>query len=84
MKKLFFILFFIIFTGCIPDEPFCGTSTYAECETSNDCIDAGCSGQICQSIEEPLSFTTCEFKPCYEPNIYGVKCQCIENKCQWD
>ncbi len=83
MKKIFFILLIILLAGCIQDEPFCGTSTYDSCETNSDCIDAGCSSQICQSKNAEQTFTTCEFRPCYEPNIYGVECKCIENKCQW-
>lgn len=81
MKKLLVLLIFL--SGCIDQEPFCGTSTFDSCETNEDCIDAGCSSQVCQSKDKDMTFTTCEFKPCYEANIYDMKCQCMENKCQW-
>lgn len=62
---------------------FCGTSTYGFCQTDIDCITGGCSGQICHSTKEPPSFTTCEYRDCYDSAAYGLKCRCLNNECQW-
>jgi len=62
---------------------FCGWSTYGKCTTDKDCIKSGCSGEVCQSrFEEPV-ITPCQYKECYNPEKYNVKCKCINNKCQW-
>jgi eight-cysteine-cluster-containing protein len=72
---------------CENDEPnqeeFCGSSTYAECTSNDDCVDAGCSGQICKGKDEPGGITTCEFRECYNNEKYDLTCQCINNQCQW-
>ena len=62
---------------------FCGESTKGSCNTDEDCVSAGCSGQICQSIDEESLITTCEFLECYNQEFYGVSCGCVNNKCQW-
>ena len=63
---------------------FCGTSTYDECDTNEDCTEGGCSGQLCQSVNAEKTFTTCEYLECYNNELYGLTCQCIENQCQWN
>jgi len=66
-----------------PQEEFCGYSTYGNCNSDADCITGGCSGQVCQSrMEEPV-ITTCEFRECYNAEIYAYKCRCLNKKCQW-
>ena len=82
MKKLFFILILLILAGCV-QEKFCGTSTYDSCETNNACVIGGCSSQVCQSKDTEPTFTTCEYRECYNAKAYNLECQCIENKCQW-
>jgi eight-cysteine-cluster-containing protein len=62
---------------------FCGTSTFAECITNDECTTGGCSSQICQGTNEEPLISTCEYKECYDPKTYEVNCQCNENKCQW-
>jgi len=62
---------------------FCGTSTYGACETDADCLRAGCSDSVCQSVGEESVITTCEFKECYNAEKYNARCVCLENKCQW-
>jgi len=60
---------------------FCGWSTYGKCESDEDCVIDGCSGQVCRSkFEEPV-ITTCEWLDCYD--VKGVACKCIDGKCQW-
>jgi eight-cysteine-cluster-containing protein len=81
MKRLLILL--ILLAGCISDEPFCGTSTHEPCETIEDCTTAGCSSQICQSKSQEMGFTTCEFRACYEANIYDIECTCYNKECQW-
>lgn len=66
-----------------PEEDFCGSSTEAECDFDSDCKTAGCSGQICQGVKEEESFSTCEYKDCYNEETYGVSCGCVEGSCQW-
>jgi len=65
------------------DERFCGTSTYGACETDADCLRAGCSNSVCQSVGEESTITTCEFKECYNTEKYNARCVCLENQCQW-
>jgi len=65
-------------------KEFCGYSTYGYCETDRDCIQGGCSGQVCASRDEISNLiTTCEYRECYNAKEYGLSCRCIENKCQW-
>ena len=61
---------------------FCGFSTEAECNADKNCYAGGCSGQLCQNITEMLG-TTCEWLDCYRDETYGVKCGCVDGKCQW-
>ena len=62
-------------------EDFCGTSTYGECNSDDECKVGGCSGQVCSSVSEGNISSTCEWRECYR---YGnMKCKCEENKCQW-
>jgi eight-cysteine-cluster-containing protein len=73
------------FSGrCSKDgEDFCGQSTNGSCKGSSDCVEDGCSGQICRSKTEDGTMTTCEMKSCYENNKYGLTCQCKNSQCQW-
>jgi len=64
-------------------EEFCGTSTYGSCASDSDCIAGGCSGQLCQSKNDELLGTTCEWKECYRAKDYGFECSCVDKKCQW-
>ncbi len=65
-------------------DGFCGKSTYGPCNTDDDCLSGGCSGQVCQSKAEEPVITTCEYRACYNPQPYGLQCICFENKCQWN
>ena len=65
------------------ETEFCGTSTKAVCETNNDCKTGGCSGQVCQGINENGSITTCEYLDCYSAEKYNMQCGCFKEKCQW-
>lgn len=62
---------------------FCGLSTYGKCEYDSECIKGGCSGQICQSVNEDSIITTCEYRDCYNANKYNLRCKCLGDKCQW-
>ena len=62
---------------------FCGWSTYGECSSDIDCLEGGCSGQVCESKSEESTITTCEWIDCYDNEAYGVRCKCIEGRCQW-
>lgn len=62
---------------------FCGWSTSGQCGSDNDCIATGCSGQVCQSKNEPAVVTTCEYRDCYEASKYGLSCRCVSNGCTW-
>lgn len=64
-------------------EDFCGSSTYGECDSAQDCNAGGCSGQVCESKFDESAITTCEWLDCYNAEKYGISCQCLENKCQW-
>lgn len=62
---------------------FCGYSTYASCSADSDCIEGGCSGQICRGKREPGGITTCEWLDCYDETQYGLSCKCVSGRCQW-
>ena len=64
-------------------EFFCGTSTSGSCELDSDCSVGGCSNQICYSKNDALPVTTCEYRECYNAQLYNKKCGCINNACQW-
>lgn len=66
-----------------PFKGFCGTSTLGSCQIDSDCVNGGCSGQVCQSKNEEPVITTCEYLDCYNADPYGVGCKCKNNKCQW-
>jgi len=62
---------------------FCGWSTYGRCNSDEDCMRGGCSGQVCQSkFERPIK-TMCEWFDCYDADKYGVVCRCVDGKCRW-
>ncbi len=70
-------------TSTTPVENFCGSSTSGKCATNVDCKAGGCSGQICQSINEEGAITTCEWQDCYDHSKYELECQCVNKQCQW-
>ncbi len=70
-------------TSTTPQEEFCGWSTQGNCSTDADCTSGGCSGQVCQSTFEEPVMTTCEYKECYNADLYGMECKCVEGACQW-
>ncbi|RLJ08023.1 MAG: hypothetical protein DRP12_01335 [Candidatus Aenigmatarchaeota archaeon] len=65
----------------IVPESFCGRSTFGPCQSDADCRPGGCSGEICQSVQEEPVFSICEFRECYQ--VEGISCRCVEGKCQW-
>ena len=64
-------------------EEFCGWSTYGNSSSDSDCTAGGCSGQVCQSKYEEPVITTCEWRDCFDASKYGLKCRCIDGRCQW-
>ncbi len=65
---------------CLPETTpteFCGSSTQGFCASNSDCVTGGCSGQVCQSVQEEPAITTCEYKDCYNSAKYGMACKCI-------
>lgn len=67
----------------LPQEEFCGFSTYDSCSANSDCIVGGCSSQVCQSKNEEPAITTCEYRECYNAEKYGASCLCLNEQCQW-
>jgi len=61
-------------------DGFCGWSDYGHCDSDNDCLRSGCSGQVC-GVEGHS--TTCEWRECYNPEPYDLQCGCKDNECQW-
>jgi eight-cysteine-cluster-containing protein len=94
VKTITFILFLAVLVIVIyfsapknntnlPPDDFCGWSTYGSCLSDSDCQKGGCSGQVCQSESEEPVITTCEFRECYNAELYEVYCKCSEDACQW-
>ena len=67
----------------LPVEEFCGWSTNGSCSSDSGCTTGGCSGQVCQSINEEPVVTTCEYRECYDDEAYGLECGCVNGQCQW-
>ncbi len=94
MKSLMAILPLLLITACVQQMPsdtgrnttdlggFCGFSTSASCTEDSDCKPTGCSNQVCGGIDEDI-ITTCEYRECYDAEMYGVKCGCISGQCRW-
>jgi eight-cysteine-cluster-containing protein len=72
----------LIATALLGCPPFCGSSTHAECETDDECVAGGCSGQLCGHEDEDL-ISTCEWRACYETDRPGLACGCYDGECQW-
>lgn len=64
-------------------ENFCGISTNGNCTSDADCVIAGCSAQVCQSLSEEPIATNCEYKDCYDANASGLDCKCVGGGCKW-
>jgi len=64
-------------------EIFCGWATYGNCTLDSDCTRGGCSSQVCQSKNEESIATTCEYRDCYNPDIYNIYCKCVNQECMW-
>jgi eight-cysteine-cluster-containing protein len=67
----------------LPKKGFCGWETNGSCTSESDCVAGGCSGHVCESINEDPAITTCEYKECYDARAYGTGCGCVEGLCQW-
>lgn len=53
------------------------------CSTSNECVPAGCSSQLCVPVDEASSIiTTCEFKEEYTC-LALTECDLVNSTCQW-
>ncbi len=64
-------------------ENYCGLSTMGLCQSDGECVEDGCSGQICRSTQEEPIDTTCEYLECFDKEEYGVECRCFYGSCQW-
>ena len=62
---------------------FCGTSTFGSCTSDSECVNDGCSGEVCRGFQEESRNTACIWRDCYDPNKYDATCACVEGKCQW-
>jgi len=86
--KWILLFFVVLLVGCAkaPEAPsgFCGSSTQGACSSDSDCVTDGCSGQICRAASEEGLVTTCEWKDCYDDEVYGVSCGCVDQQCAWE
>ena len=52
-----------------------------ECKADSDCVNAGCSSEICTTkVAAADLMTTCEMLPCFE---VVDTCGCVEGQCRW-
>ena len=54
-----------------------------DCKGDDDCIVAGCNGEMCTSRYLDMRYSVCSVLPeaeCYEL----VSCKCVEGSCGWD
>ena len=66
-----------------PEADFCGQSTGGRCLTDSDCVQGGCSGEVCQSKDEESIITPCVFRECFDAEAYNRQCKCVNEQCQW-
>ena len=67
-----------------PDgDEYYGSSTLAPCESSEDCIEGGCNGEICMGTGEEPVMSICVVPDEPLPSELGFVCGCFENLCQW-
>lgn len=81
MKKLLIVLIILLISisGCVASIP-----PVVECTRNDECTTGGCSGQLCGKKGEVEDIiTTCEWTEEYGC-LRLAKCQCIQNKCQWN
>lgn len=64
---------------CAPTQPSCNGGD-GSCSTDADCIETGCSGQVCASGPK---VTTCEWKEEYACYDRFGDCGCVNGTCAW-
>jgi eight-cysteine-cluster-containing protein len=64
-------------------EEFCGSSTNATCQYDSDCMQTGCTAQVCAGKDEQI-ITDCMARSCYNAKQHNLECSCLDNKCQWN
>ena len=64
-------------------KDFCGISTFGKCKTDSDCITTGCSNEVCQSKDEDLIITTCNYDSCKNSTSFNLSCGCVNGQCVW-
>ncbi|MEK6907540.1 MAG: eight-cysteine-cluster domain-containing protein [Nanoarchaeota archaeon] len=87
-NKLFLILsviiLLVILIGLFSDKfniKNDSTNLNVECKTDNDCVKAGCSGELC-TFKGDNARTACLYLPEYEC-LGSLPCLCINNKCEF-
>lgn len=78
----FVILVMIIvrFSGQEPSN--INVNPSAECNYDEDCVQGGCSGEICHPLSETPVVSTCIWQDEYACYAYS-NCLCVEGECQW-
>jgi|ETNmetMinimDraft_2_1059921.scaffolds.fasta_scaffold155328_1 eight-cysteine-cluster-containing protein len=77
MDKRWMLLSLVLLNGCGHTNP------NWECTKDSDCAIAGCSSQVCTSVDKSDDLiTTCEYLEEYKC-LELSNCGCVDNKCQW-
>lgn len=63
-------------------DVFCGQEL-GNCIYDYDCVRDGCNKEFCKSRSDPPVSSDCEWKDCYDPNKFGLRCGCVNKKCKW-
>lgn len=64
-------------------QDFYGSSTFATCETNDDCVVSGCNAEICQGADEESFASICAVPDMPLPQDVGYACECLAGGCQW-
>ncbi len=72
-----------ILAGCTKETQEKSAAENSECTSDDDCVLAGCSGQVCAPKEKASDIITdCEWKEEYSCHV-KTSCGCVEGSCAW-
>jgi eight-cysteine-cluster-containing protein len=64
-------------------EEYYGSSSFTNCESSEECFVSGCNGEVCGGVDDEGFASICVVPDMPLPKDLGYSCGCFESKCQW-
>jgi hypothetical protein len=66
------------------ENEFCGYDGFDSCSSDSDCHIIGRHQHICAGLNREDMPVGSTWKECYDHNVYGKDCECVDNSCKWD